>query len=86
MERPGGGQRPSAELARWLAPRRAGHAGDLRREPAGRVLFFPVTPLDISASDLRRRLALGQSGRWLLSEPVWAEIAAGRVYGYPQVE
>jgi len=45
-----------------------------------------VTPLDISASALRRRLALGQSGRWLLPEAVWGEIAAGHVYGYPQVE
>ncbi|HKK22597.1 MAG TPA: nicotinate-nucleotide adenylyltransferase [Pseudohaliea sp.] len=86
MERPGSGAQASRELAKWLAPRRAGERRQLRREPAGRVLFFPVTPLDISASALRRRLALGQSGRWLLPEAVWSEIADGHVYGYPQVE
>ncbi|MBI2379622.1 MAG: nicotinate-nucleotide adenylyltransferase [Gammaproteobacteria bacterium] len=68
--RPGAHPPLSAELAEWLAERRVGDAKALAGEPAGRVLLAPLTALDISATDIRRRLAEGRSVRYLVPEPV----------------
>jgi len=51
-----------------------------RAAPAGAIMTFPMTPLDISATDLRERFARGASARYLLPESVLAYIAAHRLY------
>jgi nicotinate-nucleotide adenylyltransferase len=60
--------------------RRAVTAEALARAPAGGVAIFTMTPLDISASEIRRRLAAGESVRDLLPPEVLAYIAANQLY------
>ncbi|MBI2307982.1 MAG: nicotinate-nucleotide adenylyltransferase [Rhodocyclales bacterium] len=44
--------------------------GALAAAPAGRILNFPMTPLAVSATQLRGLLAQGRSARYLLPQPV----------------
>jgi nicotinate-nucleotide adenylyltransferase len=69
---------PAAVAAEWR--RRAGDAAALRAAPAGRMVAFPMTPLGIAASDIRRRLTAGASARYLLPPEVLAYIRAHRLY------
>jgi nicotinate-nucleotide adenylyltransferase len=69
---------PAAVAEEWR--RRAGDAAALAREPAGRIVTFPMTLLAISASDIRRRLASDASARYLLPPEVLAYIRTHRLY------
>lgn len=71
-----------AELAEACAPR-LGEAAGLRAAPAGRIVGFSMTPLAISASLLRARLAAGLSVRYLLPEPVREYIDSHHLYRTP---
>ena len=62
------------ELRRSLDP------ADLRAAPAGRIVSFAMTPLDISATRIRMLLSKGQSPRYLLPDPVIAHIWKHRFY------
>lgn len=44
-------------LPQWAQLRRVDTAAELRRLPAGRLLFLPVTPQDISGTQLRGAIA-----------------------------
>lgn len=70
----------SAALAAESEPRRAARVEDLFGAPAGRVLPFEMTPLAISASLIRARLAAGQSVRYLLPDSVLDYIRSHRLY------
>lgn len=69
-------QRPGASTVRdnWLrdqvGQRRIDDANALRRQAGGHIYFQTVTQLDISATRIRRLLALGQSPRYLLPDDV----------------
>lgn len=81
--RPGyaiGGETLAPEVAAELARRETGAEG-LAAAPAGRIATFAMTPLAISASDIRRRLAGGRSARYLLPREVLAYIEANTLYG-----
>lgn len=79
--RPGHGmQAHSAPLAAECDPRLATRAEDLRNAPAGRILPFEMTPLAISASLIRARLAAGQSARYLLPDSVLDYIRSRHLY------
>ncbi|MBL8502518.1 MAG: nicotinate-nucleotide adenylyltransferase [Rhodocyclaceae bacterium] len=52
----------------------------LRAAPAGRLAPFTMTPLGVSASLLRARLAAGLSVRYLLPDPVAEYIDRHRLY------
>lgn len=55
--------------------------------PAGTwIRLVPVTPLDVSASDIRRRLRQGRSVRYLLPEAVHDAVASSGAYGPPPAE
>jgi nicotinate-nucleotide adenylyltransferase len=56
-------------------------AGAEHGAPGGTIRLVPVTPLDVSASDVRRRLREGRSVRYLLPERVHDAIVASGVYG-----
>ncbi len=82
-------RRPGAEnrLPDALAPYRQNwhleKVGDppLRFEaPAGKIGFLPVTQLDISATDIRARLAAGRSIRYLTPEAVVEYIDTHQLY------
>ncbi len=81
MERPDAGEDMPDALARWLQGRRAETWAELRERPAGRVLFQPVTPMAVSATDIRERMRAGRSPRYLLPDPVWDYIRENGLYG-----
>ncbi len=66
-----------AELLRRHAAQRS---ADLRAQPAGRVLPWPITGLDISASVIRAQVAAGKSPRFLVPDAVARIITAERLY------
>ncbi len=70
-----------ARLATVVALSREGDAGALPGDAALRPL--PVTRLDISATDIRRRVAQGQPIRYLVPDPVEAIIRRARLYVEP---
>jgi nicotinate-nucleotide adenylyltransferase len=73
LTRPGHAAAWSVELSAKASPRRAEDARRLRETPAGSVLELPVTPLEISASQIRSLLAAGRQPRWLLPEALLAD-------------
>jgi nicotinate-nucleotide adenylyltransferase len=69
-----------AELVQACVARHATDPAALRELPAGRVLALPMTPLAISATELRARLATGRSVRYLLPPEVLDYIRSRRLY------
>ncbi|MBM3392484.1 MAG: nicotinate-nucleotide adenylyltransferase [Betaproteobacteria bacterium] len=71
------------DLAAACRGRLADDPGALRAASAGRVVAFTMTPLAISASLLRARLAAGLSARYLLPDAVGEYIQTHRLYRSP---
>lgn len=67
------------ELARHVEQRRA-TPDALAGAPAGCIVSFSMTPLAISATDIRSRAASGQSLRYLLPPPVLDYISRHQLY------
>ena len=76
LARPGHEPALPAELAVELERRRAEPDAAWRDAPAGRILPLAVTPLEISATDIRRRIAAGEEPRFLLPDAVWQLVHA----------
>jgi len=82
------GERPGFELSSQTMvsglaleyARRSASPDAARSAAAGAIVTFPMTLLDISATDLRERFARGRSARYLLPESVLAYIGAHRLY------
>ncbi|NII10087.1 nicotinate-nucleotide adenylyltransferase [Oleiagrimonas sp. C23AA] len=71
LTRPGGGSGAlPGELAREVEPRRVAHGRQLAECAYGRVCGLSVTPIDISASEVRALLAAGRSPRYLVPDAV----------------
>ncbi|BBD80813.1 nicotinate-nucleotide adenylyltransferase [Aerosticca soli] len=66
LTRPGTEPGCPQALRETVARRRVDDPALLRREPAGRVLALPVTPLEISATRVRELIAQGREPRYLL--------------------
>jgi nicotinate-nucleotide adenylyltransferase len=81
-QRPGHSLTPggmSAALAsEWR--KRAGTPDALRRRPAGSIVAYGTTALDISASAIRAHFAQSRSPRYLLPSAVLEYIRAHRLY------
>ena len=80
--RPGyslGGATMPAALAEQVTRRQA-PPDTLQHAPAGRLVQFAMTPLAISATDLRARCTAGQSLRYLLPPPVIDYISRHQLY------
>lgn len=69
-------------LDREFAARR-GEAADLPDAPAGRIVPFAITALEISATAIRRRLAQGLSVRHLVPDAVLDYIESHQIYRTP---
>ncbi len=71
-----------AALDHEFAARR-GEAADLAGAPAGRIVPFAITALEISATAIRRRLATGLSIRYLVPDAVVDYIDSHQIYRTP---
>ncbi len=67
-------------LARELSDRATTDPADLNRAPAGRICNFPVTQLDVSATQLRALLAAGRPPRYLIPDSVLDYIESHHLY------
>jgi nicotinate-nucleotide adenylyltransferase len=79
MHRPGE-KLHNQQLQGLVDERRAEQAEQLRQRQAGYIHFQPVTQLDISATDIRRRAAQGRSPRYLLPDAVATIIERLQLY------
>lgn len=79
-ERPGVERALPEALQALVAAREAPDAEALRRRPAGAILFRHQRLLEISATDIRNRIAAGRSARYLVPEVVWDYIQERRLY------
>ncbi|HLV76686.1 MAG TPA: nicotinate-nucleotide adenylyltransferase [Marinobacter sp.] len=79
-------RRPGADLVSgsvaqsMLAARRAHDVAGLRASPAGCILPLSPPLLEISATDIRARVASGRSPRYLLPEAVWQKVQEMGLY------
>jgi nicotinate-nucleotide adenylyltransferase len=73
---PGG--MPAALAAQWR--KRSGTPEEILARPAGRVVIYATTALDISASAIRAHFAQGLSPRYLLPAAVLEYIASRGIY------
>ncbi|WP_457674917.1 nicotinate-nucleotide adenylyltransferase [Thiolapillus sp.] len=81
MDRPGHGLPDEPPLRRLMEGRVLDDGAGLRNRPAGGICFQPVTRLDISSSDIRRRLQQGRSIRWLVPDAVLTLLRASENQG-----
>lgn len=70
MQRPDEPVYQEQTLRTYIQPRVAGQVAELKRMPAGRVLFQDVIQLAISASQIRHLIHSGITPRFLLPEKV----------------
>lgn len=75
LTRPGHGGALPTELRTRIASRRATEPRHLRESPAGRVLPITVTPLEISATQVRELLAAGHEPRYLVPDALLVDPA-----------
>ncbi|GGK65437.1 nicotinate-nucleotide adenylyltransferase [Amphritea balenae] len=54
----------------------------LFNSPAGHVIFRELTPLSISATQIRNLIAADQSPRYLIPDAVWDFIQQQKLYGF----
>lgn len=80
MHRPGSEPTLTDELNSVVSKHRSKEPTSLRQQPAGNVVFQPVTQLDISATQIRSLLAQGKSPRYLLPDGVLAYIGEQALY------
>lgn len=74
---------PGEAAATWLLPavsERFGLPADIKKTAAGRIVPFAITPLAVSATLIRQRLAAGKSIRHLVSDSVLDYIATHSIY------
>lgn len=90
MGRPGAGLSGIGPLRELLHERATDQIRDLHKRPTGRVLFQPVTQMDISSTQVRRLIVEGRSIKFLVPDPVleiivrqglYRKIAASVVHG-----
>jgi nicotinate-nucleotide adenylyltransferase len=69
------------EIAMLVQEREVDDAEALTAEPAGRLMFLPVTQLEISSSAIRETAAQGGELRYLVPDPVRRLIQDSHCYG-----
>jgi len=80
VHRPGWQLDPQHPLAPWVAQHQVEAVADLRRSPHGSLLWMQLTPLAISATQIREEIRAGRSPRYLLPDAVCAYIARHGLY------
>jgi len=72
-----------ASIVRFIGVERPGEPVDLGKLPEwirSRVALAQMPPIGISSTDIRSRRGAGRSIRYLVTEPVYAEIVRERLY------
>jgi nicotinate-nucleotide adenylyltransferase len=81
MHRPGSPLPGSeSDLPDWARARVVRSPRQLAAQPAGGILFQPVTPQDISATRIRAAIAAGEDVRAWLPPAVWQYIDTHNLY------
>ena len=78
--RPGWTPPQTGDVAELLRRHAAHSPLELRSRPAGRILPWPITALDIAATAIRAQVAAGKSPRFLVPDTVARIIAAEGLY------
>ena len=78
--RPGWTPPQTGDVAELLQRHTAHSPLELRARPAGRILPWPITALDIAATAIRVQVAAGKSPRFLVPDAVARIIAAEGLY------
>ncbi len=68
------------QLSNWLAERGVREPARLRAARGGFIYECAITPLAISARQIRAQAAAGHSARYLLPDAVWSEIERENLY------
>ncbi len=82
LQRPDADLEPPEALRDLLAARGRPEPAALSG-PGGQIAFFWQTPLAVSATDIRRRLATGRSVRFLVPDAVFQHLHAHGLYHAP---
>lgn len=83
VERPGWELNLGPVLAPWVENKEAS-LDQLKLTPAGKLSFHQLTPLGISATQIRELIRDKQSPRYLMPDQVWDYIQQQGLYGYGQ--
>ena len=77
-------KRPGWDLAEARDSRFWSDPEDLSERTAGACVFLDGPLVDVSANDIRERIAAGRDVSELLPQPVWSYIRREGLYSYPQ--
>lgn len=69
-----------AELQQWVAASKLDDRSQFCRSRSGKLMFYPVTQLNISSTRIREAVRLQQSLRYLLPDSVMALIEREAIY------
>jgi nicotinate-nucleotide adenylyltransferase len=79
-------QLPKTGIVADLLKQRLKHHSDaLKDKKGGNIMLHPVTPLEISATDIRKQIAIGKNPRFLLPDRVYEYIQINGVYALDRV-
>ncbi|MDR3477508.1 MAG: nicotinate-nucleotide adenylyltransferase [Gammaproteobacteria bacterium] len=79
-------QLPQTGIVADLLKERLRHnAIDLHNSLAGNILLHPVTPLEISSTDIRKQIASGRNPRFLLPDSVYNYIKEHGTYSISRI-
>lgn len=81
MARPGEHLPEQGAVADLLSERKADSSNELTDKAAGSILLQQLTPMRVSATEIRQRLQAGQSIRYLVPDSVWEYIRKHQLYG-----
>lgn len=82
MSRPGSDFTPTSVVADFLRRHEVEDPQALHQSPAGSILRVPVTQLDISATDIRKRLRQKYSVNYLMPQALIETISSLKLYSY----
>jgi nicotinate-nucleotide adenylyltransferase len=67
-------------VAKLLRDRLIEDAQEMRKKIGGSILLHPITSLEISATDIRKQIAMGKNPRYLLPDNVYEHIKKRGTY------
>jgi nicotinate-nucleotide adenylyltransferase len=84
VKRPGWIYEPCAQMQQISLEHEIDDVDAMLQKPAGHVIFRELTPLGISATQIRELISGGRSPRYLIPDAVWNYIKQNRLYNVEQ--